>query len=470
MTPRPTHGIRTALLALPLALVTACGTGDTDADDKDGQPKTTPVKFKLRVENVAPFTQLKSGVFTTRVGGTAPGPLAPGGAYEFSFSAGRGHRLTFATMFGQSNDWVFTTAPGGIALYENGEPVSGDMTSQVFLYDVGSELDEEPAIGPHTGPNQGSSVDGPGAPDPVRSVRRIGSTVRLANGNQFTVPRVSSMIRLTLTPRGNQVFTARIENVSVDGQTLQTSQGGRNVRFSPGVWVLSTGGEPLFTEGRPDRGQGLEDIAEYGRLDPLVASLRPLTGIATWLSAGVLVVHKDRAPLFTLGEQDRGLGLERLAEDGLADGVATTLKGSTTGDISKVAVFDTPVGREDEGAIAPGRAYEIDFEAVPGDRLSLVTMFGWSNDWFFGSPEAGIQLFDGNRPLYGPITGDLRLYDLGTELSEEPAVGPNTSPQQPAPDTGIADPDSRVREVTPVEYPVPVSNHLKITLEEASEE
>jgi hypothetical protein len=58
----------------------------------------------------------------------------------------------------------------------------------------------------------------------------------------------------------------------------------------------------------------------------------------------------------------------------------------------------------------------------------------------------------------------MHLYDLGTELSEEPGVGPNIAPQQPAPNTGAYDSDSKVREVSSSVYGTPVPRHLKLTI------
>jgi len=424
----------------------------------------TPTKFKLRIANVAPFEQLKSGVFNVKAGATAPGPLAPNDLYEVTFTAGRGQRLAFASMLGQSNDWVFATPPGGIELYAgDGAPISGDVTAQVSLWDVGTEIDEEPAIGPHTGPNQGSSGDGPGAADPIARVRKVVSPYALTSGAMFTVPPVASMIKVTLAARGN-TFTLRIQNVATDTATLLTSQGYRPVRLSPGVWTLSSGGDPLFSEGMPDRALGLEAIAESGNPEALSASLRPLTGLATPISPGVLVVHGGNAPFFTLGERDRAQGLERIAEDGYAVPLREKLGALGDEKLKSVKLFDTPVGRDTTGPARPGGAYEIELEAVPGDRLSFVTMFGWSSDWFFGTDEHGIELFDGSTPVYGPVTGDVKLFDVGSELSEESGVGPHTGPQQPGPDSGPADTDVRVREVTLAEYGTPVSHHLSVQL------
>jgi hypothetical protein len=48
--------------------------------------------------------------------------------------------------------------------------------------------------------------------------------------------------------------------------------------------------------------------------------------------------------------------------------------------IKSVAVFNTPVGASGPGPITPGAAYEVTISGMPGDRLSLTTMMGQSND------------------------------------------------------------------------------------------
>jgi hypothetical protein len=88
-----------------------------------------------------------------------------------------------------------------------------------------------------------------------------------------------------------------------------------------------------------------------------------------------------------------------------------------------------------------------------------------SNDWFFGTAGQGIELFDAaGMPLTGDFSTALRLYDAGTELSEEPGIGPNTGPQQAAPNTGIADTDNKIREASSSDYATPVTSHLKLTI------
>ena len=102
-------------------------------------------------------------------------------------------------------------------------------------------------------------------------------------------------------------------------------------------------------------------------------------------------------------------------------------------------VFNTPVGADGPGPIGPGGAYEFTVTAKPGMRLSVVTMFGQSNDWFYAPKRQGVDLFPNGKPLSGDITLEFMLFDAGTEVNEEPGVGPNQAPRQSGPNTGAAE-------------------------------
>lgn len=430
------------------------------SEDDTMQPNPTPTSFTVRVENVAPFTNAKTGFFATKTGGASPGPLAPGDAYDVAFTAGPSHRLVFATMFGQSNDWFFAPDPDGIALYASGTPISGDVTDQVYLWDAGTEVDEEPAVGPHTGPNQAMSTDGPGAVDPNANVRKVAEMAMLSDGSTFQRPTVAEMILVTITPGpGARDFVLHIENVADDGSTLQTSEGAKPVRVSPGVWALGTGNDPVFTSGAADRGEGLEGLAESGATGDLATALMGQAGVATPLSPGVWVLHTTSSPLFAAGSVDRGEGVQDVAERGDIAPLSASLATMLPGGVSSYGSFSVAVGAAGPGPIFTGGAYEFEVDAVPGDYLSFVLMYGASNDWFFGTGEAGIALFTGGNPVNGDVTGDIYLWDSGTELSEEPGIGPNIG----APD-GPDDPDDLVRIVPAGEYATPVTDHLQVTI------
>lgn len=129
------------------------------------------------------------GVFNVPKGDAKPGPALPGQAYEFTVMAKPGDRLAFTTMFGQSNDAFFAPDVKGIALFENGRPVSGDVTSQVLLWDAGTELNEEPGAGPNQAPRQKAPNTGTSESKPVTKLQ-----------DMYNWPRVADVIRVTITP------------------------------------------------------------------------------------------------------------------------------------------------------------------------------------------------------------------------------------------------------------------------------
>ena len=85
------------------------------------------------------------------------GLAEPGKAYAFEITASPGDSLSFATMVAESNDLFFATANGGIALFEGNQPISGDVTRYVALWDAGTEQNEPLGEGINQAPRQGCS-------------------------------------------------------------------------------------------------------------------------------------------------------------------------------------------------------------------------------------------------------------------------------------------------------------------------
>jgi hypothetical protein len=180
-------------------------------------------------------------------------------------------------------------------------------------------------------------------------------------------------------------FTVRIEDVS-NRHTLHTSTGDKVVGLSPGMWILHTGNNPIYSVGAR-----------------------------------------------------HSTGLQRLAEDGNPEGLYSDLQvNPAVKGIGAFNVAKTPYPVA--GFIGPGQAYEfIVSNASPGDRLSFATMFIDSNDWFYSNNSTGIDLFNADgTPCSGDVTARVGLFDAGTEANEEPGVGPNQAPRQPRPRTGRA--------------------------------
>ena len=413
------------------ALLFLAGCSDDDPTTPPSQAET----FTLTIENVsAPADYAVSGVFNTPVGAADPAPIFPGEAYEFTFGANPGDMLSFATMFVQSNDLFYAPSGTGIALFNGMTPVTGDVTAQVHLWDSGTELNEEPGVGLHQAPRQSGPDSGTVDTD---------TDVRMVNDG-FTYPAVSDVIAVTITHLGDHLFRTRIENVS-DGMTLMTSNGSVAVPLAPGVFVVHTNMNPLFTAGTADM-LGLEGLAEDGDPSELYASLEAHTGLAVPLAPGVAVVHSNQVSLFTEGSADAGLGLEALAEDGNPASLVTSLTGLA--DVGSVTVFNTPVGAAGPAPIFPGESYQVTFTAEPGDRLSFATMFVQSNDLFYAFDPAGLALFNAmGEAVMGDVTSSVNLWDAGTEMNQWPAVGPDQAPRQAGADTGDADSANMVRMV-----------------------
>ena len=132
------------------------------------------------------------GVFNTPVGAMAAGPIRPGDSYEYSFTAMRSMKLFTTMMFGQSNDWFYAPDAKGIALFDaKGNPVSGDVTNKLILWNAGTEVDEEIGIGPNQGPRQKGANTGA---DEHGVVRRVQDARWTGKNAEF--------FRVTITPEG----------------------------------------------------------------------------------------------------------------------------------------------------------------------------------------------------------------------------------------------------------------------------
>jgi len=423
---------------------------------KKGRMKDVPrATFQVSIENTGQvYPILKSDAFTTPVGASEARPLMPGEAYEFEFTAPVGAHLSLATMFAQSNDWFFAADEDGIALYnEDGSKVTGDVTSQIDLYDAGTEEDQEVGVGDNQAPRQSGPDTGPEDDNP---------NVRLVDDSGL--PSNDEMIQVTLTSTSTYGFKVRIENVSTSS-TLQTSEGDKPVLLSPGVWLVHSADQSglLYTLGEADYGDGLEGIAEDGNPADLASSLSEETGLTVPLSPGAFAVYNGTNPIFTAGEPAPDNGLEGLAEDGQPGMLSTALESEST--VTASDVFDQPEGAGAPGPLLPGQKYTFTFMAQEGQKLSLATMYVQSNDLFYSFGGSGLALFERGVPVTGDMTGDIMLWDAGTEANEEPGIGSYQAPRQEELNSGPEDPNPNVRQPDDGYDYGKVSSHIKITIQ-----
>ncbi len=414
------------LMAAFLTL-TACNKFRGDSDDMEDPTYS----FDITVTNAVNF--FNATAFNTPDGAEMPGPLPePGTSYSVTFKAYPGSLLSFATMSVISNDWFYAPSGEGIALFEEGSPISGDITEQIYLWDAGVE-EEDPAT--RTSEPGGAEA---GAPDDDTSVRIVDATVE-------------DQIRVWLECDNDEgYFTLTIENVA-GAMHPETP-----TMLSPGITVVHAMPDALFTEGDPDRGLGLSDIAVQGNPGPLHGWFTETgsNGLPLRLASSFTVLSPGTAyafeaatdPLFELGMPHHAeSGLEALAEDGM-NGGATGYLGMEEG---------LPATNDDQAAIIPpGQSLTFTLEDVPaGYKLGLATMFVFSNDWFLAARPGGIPLFDASgSPVENmDATAYIALYDAGTEADEPVGFGDNQAPFQFGPDTGDPDPDNTVRYVMSID-------------------
>ncbi len=200
-------------------------------------------------------------------------------------------------------------------------------------------------------------------------------------GAQFSAPVRAGAKRSAKETR----FIVRIENIS--SPEGQTASDGTKWPFalSPGMWVSHDKSVQLFKEGKPALANGLEAQAEDGNPEELVKSLVALNHSAD---------HHG--------------------------------------------IFNTPAGADGPGPIGPGGAYEFAVNLSSDMKLSVVLMFGQSNDYFYAPDPEGMSLFDREeKPLSGNITYKFILWDAGTEMDQEPGIGSDQAPRQQAHNTGV---------------------------------
>jgi len=184
-------------------------------------------------------------------------------------------------------------------------------------------------------------------------------------------------------------------------------------------------------------------------------------------SPGVWTITHLLNPLFKVGRFDMGLGLEAQAEDGDPTMLAMSMEDNHQ--VISSGVFNTPVGDAGPGPATPGKAYEFEITAMPGDHFSFTSMFGQSNDLFYAPGWFGIPLFDRwGAPVNGDVTSYIKLWDAGTEVNQEPGLGADQAPRQSAPNTG----ESEHKRIWPVHdqftYP-PTNEVIKVTITPVSD-
>lgn len=428
-------------------------TGDSTGDE--GEPAGA-FHFVVELENVgAAYDNVGSGVFDLPDGAATFGPAGPGQSFVMRFAARPGDHLTFVSMIPQSNDWFVGVADAGLALFdEEGQPLTGDRSGELALYDAGTEADEP--LG--QGANQPGVASGVGAPDSNGDIRvRPWADASLASGD------LALDVSANLDAERVWQFEVRLQNDSAPG-SISTTAGPVDLSLAPGAWAVHGAEGTWFEVGQPvsasPAAAAFEALVEDARTAPIAAHLFPATGVTQVVSAGVWAVSDGpEALLFAPGAAALDNGLEPIAEDGKFAALASFVENSGLLDFG---VTEQSVVDYMNGPLPPGGIYRFEFDADPGAHLHLVHMFVPSNDWFIAPAAEGIDLFDVNgAPIMGPQTEQLMLWDAGTEVDQAIGFGLDQVHLQAGENTGAADPDDRVREIS---GPVPLGDILRLRI------
>lgn len=381
---------------------------------KDDMTMSQPQMGMFTVENVTEVKDfVQSGTFK---GAGNPPVIFPGESVSIKFNAGRGQHLAFATMYGASKDWFFAPENPGLKLYDDqGMAMTGDVSAQIKLWDNGSK----------------DNISGAAESNNISLVPGINA---------------ASLMKLDLAyDVEKSEFTLTIQNTS-GGSSNETP-------FSPGVWVVSNtlGGNllnkmPFFEAGKMSNPE-ITQIAETGNNEPAAMKAMTNTGIITGLSPVVVVVYSgNENPIFKVGEKDRANGLKEVAQTGNATKLKASL--SALNNVKEVYVLGN-------APIAPGAKEMANIKGEPGDKVAYVTMFGYSNDWFYAnSPELMLS-------TKGNLTSKTVLFDDGTAMNQYPGAG---NAQGLFGGTQIV--EDQIIKMVGNEFPIPmVDQVLKVTLQ-----
>ncbi|MCY4465317.1 MAG: spondin domain-containing protein [Chloroflexi bacterium] len=273
------------------ALLLLMCSGSVFADSHDGDDMSMGM----------PYTE--GGVAAVPVGGDGPAPAHPGGAYEFIIHANEGDSLTFASMLAQSNDGFLAPNEYGIALYDMGEPVSGDVTDQVYYWDLGSERNEPIGEGMYQAPRQAAPNSGPAGDGMVRLASDL--------NDNLSYPTADEIVSVTLTPGDMGTITVRIENVS--DMSMYPSP------ITPVFWVVQSSDDMMMMDEMmmmdDDMSDDMadDDMSDDMADDDMSDDMDDDMGDDMMDDDMMMMKHGF---LFTSGAPDYGYGLESLAEDG----------------------------------------------------------------------------------------------------------------------------------------------------------
>lgn len=315
------------------------------------------------------------------------GPIRPGDWYTFTVATTRTDAyLSWATMFVESNDLFIGPGQNGMPLFENGVPRSGDVTSDVKLWDAGTERNEAPGMGPHqalrqSGPNVGFSERG----------------VYEAEDSTRSLPAAHAIGEIKITESAGE-FWITMTNVSEHHPNAISTP------LTPIFYTLhAQDWDGLFIDGQPAPDNGLEALAEYGSFTELLAYYTALTN-----SMGLTQTSAVASPR----------GALNLGDGPLLPGYYYEFHVTPTADYPCLSMASMVVESNDA------------FLAFGSNGLCLVDENG--------DPRKISDIDD-------DIKKDWRVWDAGTEANETPGAGSWQPERTGAVNAGPVDDNTNVR-------------------------
>lgn len=412
-------------------------------ESNDAAARTTT--FNVTITNAAEIFNVHT--FSERIRNSVnegAGPLNQNGdQYQISFQAVPGTRFTPITMMGNSNDWFL--APEDLA----GIPLWDENGAPLNGVDIANELvlydlGTEADNIPAAFPPAGANVGDADANTTIRLVDRAGR-----RGDTY----LTAVLDYSEGVNEGGTFTFTITTLMAPDPAQGPSSENGFVA-TPGIVALHANNAPLFDLGEVDRGEGLEAIAEDGMPGELFSFYREegssgflrLTSTRTVFSPGVVYAFNgERDPFVLQGEVNSPTnGLKEIAEDG-NNAVA----------FEYLTSIGIPAAASDQTSnVGPGGSLTFSLTVPEGQdfKFGFATMFVDTNDWFIAYNNAGYPLWDENgMPASGFGASEKSyLFDSGTEIDQLTGFGADQAPRQGGvADTGADDSNNIVRRVGP---------------------
>ena len=153
--------------------------------------------YKTAILSEEPFVKTH-GEFVSPGGPDQDIAIFAGESTSFIVQAEPGDKLQIQTMFVQSNDWFYSFRNGGIDLFDGEIPINGDFTSELVLYDAGTEADEMPGIGELQKLDQDPTAINIGPDDPLPFVKDA-----MATHTTLVIPPTEAVLKITVATKNH---------------------------------------------------------------------------------------------------------------------------------------------------------------------------------------------------------------------------------------------------------------------------